>query len=95
MIHNDRDIDYIKYEITELFNQAVKDARKEALKEVLRMMWARAEMLEKVLNNGHSIWQASTGLRSQQMYVRRSILWTRCILLNEMAGEIIKLMKNK
>ena len=95
MIHNDRDIDNIKNEITEVFNQAVKDARKAALKEVQLMMWARAEMIEKLLDNGHSIWIASKGIRSQQMYVKRSILWTRCILLNEMACEIIKLMNKE
>ena len=86
-------IERVTNAITTMVNQVARDARKEALEEVAQMLWAKAEMIEKVLDNGRDIWIASTGIRHEMLYQQRNVLWSRAILLNQMAGEIMTIMK--
>lgn len=86
-------IERVTNEITALVNQVARDARKEALEEVVQMMWAKAERIEKVLENGRDIWMATTGIRHQMFYQKRSVLWSRAILLNQTAAEVMTIME--
>lgn len=85
----ERGIERLTSQITVMVNQVARDARKEALEEVARMLWAKAEMIEKVLDNGRDIWMASTGIRHEMLYQQRNVLWSHAILLNQMAGEVM------
>lgn len=89
----ERGIETVTKVMTEMVNQVAKDARKEALEEVQRMLWAKSEMIVKVLDNGRDIWMASTGIRSEMLYQQRNVLWSRAILLNQMAGEVGNIMR--
>lgn len=90
---NERRIETVTNEITALVNQVERDARKEALDEVALMLWSKAEMIEKVLDNGRDIWMASSGIRHEQLYQQRNVLWRRAILLNQIAGEVITIQR--
>lgn len=89
----EKGIERVTNAITTMVNQVARDARKEALEEVAHMLWAKAERIEKVLDNGRDIWIASTGIRHEMLYQQRNVLWSRAILLNQMAGEVMTIMK--
>lgn len=86
-------IERVTNAITTMVNQVARDSRKEALEEVARMLWAKAEMIEKVLDNGRDIWMASSGIRHEMLNRQRNVLWSHAILLNQMAGEVMTIMK--
>jgi len=90
---NERRIETVTNAITTMVNQVARDARKEALEEVAQMLWAKAERIEKVLDNGRDIWIASSGIRHEMLYQQRSVLWRHAILLNQIAGEVITIQR--
>jgi len=91
MKDKERIIKFATTAIEVTIDQTVKEARREALEEVAQMMFAKANMIERVLDNGYDLWLSSKGSRYEKLYQQRYIVLRRWIQLRELAGEVMKL----
>lgn len=82
-----------KYQIE--LDAIIKQAQKDALREVYDRLQHRGEQICRILTNGRSIWEQTNGDKFNRMFVLRSTLITKLMTLNEAQGVIYQLMYKK
>lgn len=92
---NERGIEHVTNEITELVNQVARDARKKALNEVIDLLIAKAEMMHNVLTNSAAVMDTATGTRYQKLWDKRLRVWGRCHQLYDIVGIVYDLSKKE
>lgn len=88
---NERGIETVTNEITELVNQVAREARKEALDEVLHMLITKADIMRNVINNSIAVSETAYGERFDKLYNQRSIVWGHLHQLYNLTGYIYDL----
>ena len=66
----------------------IKRAQRDALNEVNERLQRRWEQIDRILTNGHSIWEQTNGDRSNRMFALRSTLITKMMTLSDAQGVI-------
>lgn len=92
---NERGIEHVTNEITELVNQVARDARKKALNEVRDLLIAKAEMMSNVIHRSYELTNTLNGERFKRIQDQRRRCWGRLDQLYAIVGYVYGLSEKE
>lgn len=92
---NERGIEHVTNEITELVNQVARDARKKALNEVSDLLIAKAEMMSNVIHRSYELTNTTNGERFERIQDQRRKCWGRLHQLYAIVGYVYDLSEKE
>ncbi len=85
---NEKGIENVTKEITEMVDQVARDARNKALDEVIDMLKTKADIMRNVIHNSLAVSDTAYGERFDKLFNQRSIVWGHLHMLYNIIGNI-------